>query len=553
MYRYDAFDQALVDQRVAQFRDQTRRFLAGELSEDDFRPLRLQNGLYVQKHAPMLRIAIPYGTLSSAQLRVLADVADRYDRGYGHFSTRQNLQLNWPALEAVPDILAELATVQMHAIQTSGNCIRNTTTDHFAGVARDELVDPRPYCELIRQWSTLHPEFAFLPRKFKIAVSAATADRAAVQVHDIGLRVVRDDAGALGFEVWAGGGLGRTPVVAPLIRPFLPERELINYLDAILRVYNRFGRRDNKYKARIKILVRELGPATFAGQVEAEWAALRGGPSTLTDEVLEAMRAAFAPPPYRALEDAHELPDAALSDQPGFAAWAARSVTAHKVPGYRAVTVSLKAHGVAPGDATSAQMRAVADAAERFGFGEIRVSHHQNLVLPDVERAALPELHALLKAAKLAAPNVGLLTDIIACPGGDFCSLANAVSIPVAQAIQARFDDLDDLFDIGEIELNISGCINACGHHHVGHIGILGVDKAGEEWYQVTIGGRQGNQAAIGRIIGPSFARDEIPDVVEKLVTTYLRLRDSEAERFVDVVQRTGIAPFKESVYAHAD
>ena len=553
MYRYDAFDQALVDQRVAQFRDQTRRFLAGELSEDDFRPLRLQNGLYVQKHAPMLRIAIPYGTLSSAQLRVLADVADRYDRGYGHFSTRQNLQLNWPALEAVPDILAELAAVQMHAIQTSGNCIRNTTTDHFAGVARDELVDPRPYCELIRQWSTIHPEFAFLPRKFKIAVSAATADRAAVQVHDIGLRVVRDDAGALGFEVWAGGGLGRTPVVAPLIRPFLPERELINYLDAILRVYNRFGRRDNKYKARIKILVRELGPATFAGQVEAEWAALRGGPSTLTDEVLEAMRAAFAPPPYRALEDAHELPDAALSDQPGFAAWAARSVTAHKVPGYRAVTVSLKAHGVAPGDATSAQMRAVADAAERFGFGEIRVSHHQNLVLPDVERAALPELHALLKAAKLAAPNVGLLTDIIACPGGDFCSLANAVSIPVAQAIQARFDDLDDLFDIGEIELNISGCINSCGHHHVGHIGILGVDKAGEEWYQVSLGGVQGPTAAIGRILGPSFSRGEIPEVVDRLVRTYVALRESADERFIDAVRRVGLDPFKASVYGHAD
>ena len=553
MYRYDAFDQALVDQRVAQFRDQTRRFLAGELSEDDFRPLRLQNGLYVQKHAPMLRIAIPYGTLSSAQLRVLADVADRYDRGYGHFSTRQNLQLNWPALEAVPDILAELATVQMHAIQTSGNCIRNTTTDHFAGVARDELVDPRPYCELIRQWSTIHPEFAFLPRKFKIAVSAATADRAAVQVHDIGLRVVRDDAGALGFEVWAGGGLGRTPVVAPLIRPFLPERELINYLDAILRVYNRFGRRDNKYKARIKILVRELGPATFAGQVEAEWAALRGGPSTLTDEVLEAMRAAFAPPPYRALEDAHELPDAALSAQPGFAAWAARSVTAHKVPGYRAVTVSLKAHGVAPGDATSAQMRAVADAAERFGFGEIRVSHHQNLVLPDVERAALPELHALLKAAKLAAPNVGLLTDIIACPGGDFCSLANAVSIPVAQAIQARFDDLDDLFDIGEIELNISGCINSCGHHHVGHIGILGVDKAGEEWYQVSLGGVQGPTAAIGRILGPSFSRGEVPEVVDRLVRTYVELRESADERFIDAVRRVGLDPFKASVYGHAD
>ncbi|MFM1992144.1 MAG: hypothetical protein RJA99_5101 [Pseudomonadota bacterium] len=553
MYRYDAYDQALVDERVAQFRDQTRRFLAGELSEDAFRPLRLQNGLYVQKHAPMLRIAIPYGTLSSVQLRKLADLADRYDRGYGHFSTRQNLQLNWPALESVPDILAELATVEMHAIQTSGNCIRNTTTDHFAGVARDERVDPRPYCELIRQWSTIHPEFAFLPRKFKIAVSAARADRAAVQVHDIGLRVVTDAAGALGFEVWAGGGLGRTPVVAPRIRAFLPEAELINYLEAILRVYNRFGRRDNKYKARIKILVRELGTEAFTAQVEAEYAHLRGGPSTLTAGVLDQARAFFAPPAYRTLADDHELPDAALSDLPGFAAWAARSVTPHKVSGYRAVTVSLKAHGVAPGDASSDQMRAVAEAAERFGFGEIRVSHHQNLVLPDVERAALPGLYALLKAAKLAAPNVGLLTDIIACPGGDFCSLANAVSIPVAQSIQARFDDLDDLFDIGEIELNISGCINSCGHHHVGHIGILGVDKAGEEWYQVSLGGVQGPRAAIGRIIGPSFSRAEIPDVVDRLVRTYVTLRASADERFIDVVQRVGIDPFKASVYGNAD
>jgi sulfite reductase (NADPH) hemoprotein beta-component len=553
MYRYDDFDQALVDERVAQFRDQTRRFLAGELSEDDFRPLRLQNGLYVQKHAPMLRIAIPYGTLSSVQLHKLADLADRYDRGYGHFSTRQNLQLNWPALEAVPDILAELASVEMHAIQTSGNCVRNTTTDHFAGVARDELVDPRPYCELIRQWSTLHPEFAFLPRKFKIAVSAARADRAAVQVHDIGLRVVRDAAGALGFEVWAGGGLGRTPVVAPLIRPFLPERELLNYLDAILRVYNRFGRRDNKYKARIKILVRELGAAAFTDQVEAEWAALRGGPSTLDDAVLAQMSAAFAPPAYRALAEHPEVPDGALSDAPGFAAWVARSVTPHKVAGYRSVTVSLKAHGVAPGDATADQMRVVADAADRFGFGEIRVSHHQNLVLPDVERDALPELYAVLKAAKLAAPNVGLLTDIIACPGGDFCSLANAVSIPVAQSIQARFDDLDDLFDIGEIELNISGCINSCGHHHVGHIGILGVDKAGEEWYQVSLGGVQGPKAAIGRIIGPSFSRGEIPEVIARLVRTYVERRESVDERFIDTVQRLGIEPFKASVYGNAD
>ncbi|HYF57663.1 MAG TPA: nitrite/sulfite reductase [Burkholderiaceae bacterium] len=558
MYRYDALDQALVDERVAQFRDQTRRFLAGELSEDDFRPLRLQNGLYVQKHAPMLRIAIPYGTLSSVQLRTLADVAERHDRGYGHFSTRQNLQLNWPALERVPDILAELATVQMHAIQTSGNCIRNTTTDHFAGVAPDELVDPRPYCELIRQWSTLHPEFAFLPRKFKIAVSASAGDRAAVQVHDIGLRVVRDPAaapgeGAIGFEVWAGGGLGRTPVVAPRLRAFLPEPELLNYLEAILRVYNRFGRRDNKYKARIKILVRELGAAAFAEAVEAEYAHLRGGPSTLTPAEVARVADCFAPPPYRALDERPDVPDGALSDAPGFARWVERCVHPHKVPGYRAVTVSLKPHGLAPGDASSAQMRAVADAADAHGFGEIRVSHHQNLVLPDVERDALPALYARLRAAKLATPNVGLLTDIIACPGGDFCALANAVSIPVATSIQERFDDLDDLFDLGEIELNISGCINSCGHHHVGHIGILGVDKAGEEWYQVSLGGVQGPVASIGRILGPSFSRAQIPEVIERLMRTYVSLRESPDERFVDAVARVGLDPFKAAVYADAD
>jgi len=553
MYRYDRHDQALIDERVAQFRDQTRRYLAGELSEDDFKPLRLQNGLYVQRHAPMLRIAIPYGTLSAVQLRKLADIADTYDRGVGHFSTRQNLQLNWPELARVPDILAELATVEMHAIQTSGNCVRNTTTDHFAGVAPDELADPRPYCELLRQWSTFHPEFSFLPRKFKIAVSASAGDRAAVQVHDIGLRLVRGDDGAIGFEVWAGGGLGRTPVVAPLIRPFLPERELLNYVEAILRVYNRWGRRDNLYKARIKILVRELGAERFAAEVEAEWSALRDGPSALTDAEIARVAAHFVPPPYRALPDTSAGVDDALAKRPGFAAWLRRCVHLHRVPGYRSVTVSLKPHGLAPGDATSAQMRAVAEAAETFGFGEIRVSHHQNLVLPDVELGALPALHALLKREGLATPNVGLLTDIIACPGGDFCSLANAKSIPVATAIQARFDDLDDLFDIGEIELNISGCINSCGHHHVGHIGILGVDKAGEEWYQVSLGGVQGPRAAIGRIIGPSFSRGQIPDVIERLVRTYVSRRESVDERFVDLVQRIGIEPFKEAVYGNAD
>jgi sulfite reductase (NADPH) hemoprotein beta-component len=553
MYRYDHHDRTLVDERVAQFRDQTRRFLDGSLAEDAYRPLRLQNGLYVQKHAPMLRIAIPYGTLSAAQLRKLADIADTYDRGYGHFSTRQNLQLNWPELGRVPDILAELASVQMHAIQTSGNVVRNVTADHFAGVAPDELVDPRPYCELLRQWSTFHPEFSFLPRKFKIAVSASTGDRAAVQVHDIGLKVVRDAAGALGFEVWAGGGLGRTPVVAPRIRAFLPERELLNYVEAILRVYNRFGRRDNLYKARIKILVRELGAERFAAEVEDEWQALRGGPATLVDDEIARVAAYFEPPPYRALEAEPASLAQALAEQPGLAAWARRSAHPHRMPGYCSVTISLKTHGIAPGDATSAQMRAVADAAEAFGFGEIRVSHHQNLVLPDVERGALPALHALLKRHRLAMPNVGLLTDIIACPGGDFCSLANAVSIPVATAIQARFDDLDDLFDIGELELNISGCINSCGHHHVAHIGILGVDKAGEEWYQVSLGGMQGPVAAIGRIIGRSFSRGEIPDVIERLVRAYVSRRRSPEERFIEVVQRIGLDPFKEAVYGTSD
>ncbi len=549
MYRYDQYDQALVDERVEQFRDQTRRFLAGELSEDEFKPLRLQNGLYVQKHAPMLRIAIPYGTLSSEQMRKLADVAERYDRGYGHFSTRQNLQLNWPELGRVPDLLAELATVGMHGIQTSGNCVRNVTSDHFAGIAPDEVVDPRPYCELLRQWSTFHPEFSFLPRKFKIAVSASAGDRAAVQVHDIGLRVVRNSDGALGFEVWVGGGLGRTPIIGRCIRAFLPERQLLNYIEAILRVYNRFGRRDNLYKARIKILVRELGIEAFRAEVEAEFAALHDSLATLTDDELVRVGAYFSPPPYRSLPALSADFDDALARRPGFAAWAARCVHPHKVSGYAAVTLSLKASGVAPGDATSAQMRAVADLAEDFGFGEIRVSHHQNLVIPDVERGQLAALHVRLKEAGLATPNIGLLTDIISCPGGDFCALANAVAIPVAQAIQQQFDDLDDLFDLGEIELNISGCINSCGHHHIGHIGILGVDKAGEEWYQVSVGGSQGPNTAIGRILGPSFSRHQIPSVIETLVRTYVVHRVRVDERFIDVVQRIGLEPFKHAVY----
>jgi sulfite reductase (NADPH) hemoprotein beta-component len=553
MYIYDEIDQQLVNERVAQVRDQMRRYFAGQLSEDDFRPLRLQNGLYIQKHAPMLRVAIPYGLLSSRQLRKLAYIATEYDRGYGHFSTRQNIQFNWPALEDFADILAELATVQLHAIQTSGNCVRNTTTDQFAGVAADEVADPLVWAELIRQWSTFHPEFAFLPRKFKIAISGARSDRAAILVHDIGIGAVRSDSGDTGFRIAVGGGLGRTPMVGHVIREFLPWQDLLSYLDAILRVYNQFGRRDNKYKARIKILVKDLTPEGFAQRVETEFAELRDGDTRLTQTELDRVSSRFTRPAYRALPDQDTAFDESVRTVKAFARWVSRSVHAHRVSGYRSVTISLKRAGVPPGDATAAEMDLIADLADRYSFGELRVTHEQNLVLADVELADLFELWSRLKAAALASPNVGLLTNIIACPGGDFCSLANAVSIPVAEAVARRFDDLDYLFDIGELDLNISGCINACGHHHVGHIGILGVDKAGEEWYQVTIGGRQGNDAAIGKIIGPSFARDEVPEVVETLIKTYLKLRLTDSERFVDVVHRVGLQPFKEAVYVEAD
>jgi sulfite reductase (NADPH) hemoprotein beta-component len=554
MYFYDDIDQRLVDERVAQFRDQTRRYLAGRLSEDDFRPLRLQNGLYVQRHAPMLRVAIPYGLLSSRQLRKLARIARVYDRGYGHFSTRQNIQFNWPKLESGPDILAELAEVQMHAIQTSGNCIRNITTDHFAGVAPDEIVDSFVWCEVVRQWSTFHPEFAYLPRKFKIAITGAANDRAATFVHDIGLQAVRADDGAVGFRVIVGGGLGRTPIVGRVIREFLPWPHLLTYLEAILRVYNRYGRRDNKYKARIKILVKERTPAAFAREVEAEWAELKDGPATLVEEEIDRIARRFTRPAYLSLPGGDAGLDAALAASGAFAAWHRRNVHPHKVAGYAAVSLSLKKTGVPPGDATAAEMDAVADLADRYSFGELRVSHEQNLIFADVAKRDLFALWQALRALGLATPNVGLLTNIIACPGGDFCSLANAKSIPVAQAIQERFDDLDYLHDVGELDLNISGCINSCGHHHVGHIGILGVDKNGEEWYQITIGGHQGEtrageKAAIGKVIGPSFARDEIPDVVARLIECYLERRDSEAERFVDTVQRIGIEPFKHRVY----
>jgi len=554
VYRYDEIDQRLVEERVAQFRGQTLRFLAGQLSEDDFRPLRLRNGLYIQRYAPMLRVAIPYGLLSSRQLRTLAHIARKWDRGYGHFSTRQNLQYNWPKLEDVPDILAELATVQMHAIQTSGNSVRNITTDHFAGVARDELVDSFVWCELLRQWSTFHPEFSYLPRKFKIAVNGAEADRAATYLHDVGLHAVRNADGEVGFRVIVGGGMGRTPVIGHVMQEFLPWRHLLTYLEAVLRVYNRYGRRDNIHKARIKILVKALTPERFRADAEAEWAYLKDGPSTLTGEEVRRVEERFTRPHYERLagDDAGYL--ARLAAEPAFAAWVKRNVQPHKMAGYAAVTLSLKKTGVPPGDATAGQMDAVAGLADRYSQGELRVSHEQNLILADARQSDLHALWQEAKALGLATPNIGLLTNIIACPGGDFCSLANAKSIPVAQAIQERFDRLDYVYDIGELDLNISGCMNSCGHHHVGHIGILGVDKNGEEWYQISIGGNQGlarpgAPAAVGKIIGPSFAREEIPGVIEKLIGVYLDRRESEDERFIDVVWRTGIEPFKERVY----
>ena len=549
MYRYDEFDDALVTQRVAQFRDQTRRFLAGELTEDEFRPLRLENGLYIQKHAPMLRVAIPYGLLSSEQLRTLAQIARQYDRGYGHFTTRQNIQFNWPRLEDVPEILALLATVEMHAIQTSGNCVRNTTSDPLAGVAADEIIDPRPWCELIRQWSTLHPEFAFLPRKFKIAVTGATVDRTAALVHDIGAQAVRNPQGQTGFRIMVGGGQGRTPMIGYVIREFLPAPELLNYFDAILRVYNRFGRRDNLYKARIKILVKELTPAEFTRQVEAEWEHLRGGPGSVPDAEVARLETYFVEPSYQEFARDSVAYRAAVADSRPFSRWAERNVRGHKRKGYAIVTVSLKRTGTAPGDATAAEMDAIADLADRFSFGEIRVTHEQNLVLAHVLQNDLHALWVRLKGLGFATPNIGLLTDIVCCPGGDFCSLANAKSIPIAEAIQRRFDDLDYLHDLGDLELNMSGCMNACGHHHVGHIGILGVDKNGSEWYQISLGGAQGSDASLGKVIGPSFAAAEVPDVIVRLVDVYVKNRHAD-ERFIDTVRRLGLNPFKERVYA---
>lgn len=541
MYTYDAIDRQLIDERVAQFRDQVRRWKSGELSDDEFRPLRLQNGLYIQRHAPMFRIAVPYGMLNAAQLRKLAHVARRYDRGYGHFTTRHNLQLNWPKIEDVPEILAELAEVEMHAIQTSGNCLRNITTDQFAGVAADEIIDPRPLAEILRQWTTFHPEFAFLPRKFKIAISGTREDRAVTWFHDIGLHLKEVD-GQVGFTVIVGGGLGRTPIRGQVVRNFLPWQDILSYCEAILRVYNRYGRRDNAYKARIKILVQALGIEAFREQVEAEWAHGKGGPMTITQAEYDRVAAHFTAPAYAVVGEV-ELPQ-----DKAFQRWLERNTHAHKVPGHAAVTLSLKKHGVAPGDITSEQMLAVADLAEQYSFGELRISHEQNIILADVKASDLHAVWQKAKIAGLATPNIGLLTSIICCPGGDFCDLANAKSIPIATAIQQRFDNLDYLFDIGDIDLNISGCMNACGHHHVGHIGVLGVDKNNDEFYQVTLGGRQGNDAKLGKVIGPSFSASEMPDVVEKIIKVYLENRTDE-ERFLDTFDRIGIDPFKNRVY----
>ena len=549
MYRYDQYDHQIVRERVAQFRSQVERRLSGELTEDEFRPLRLQNGLYLQRHAYMLRVAIPYGLLSATQMRKLGRIARKYDRGYGHFTTRQNIQYNWIELEQTPDILAELASVEMHAIQTSGNCIRNITSDQFCGVAADELADPRPYIEILRQWSTFHPEFAWLPRKFKIAVNAAAEDRAAVQVHDIGLTLIKDEAGEFGFQVLVGGGLGRTPIIGSVIREFLPWQHLLSYTEAIMRVYNQYGRRDNKYKARIKILVKALGAEEFTRQVEAEWLDLKDSPSTITPEELARVASYFAPHAYEVLTDTDALLQEQRSENKAFSNWLTRNVRPHKVPGYAIVTLSLKKTGTPPGDATAEQIDFVADLADRYSFGELRVTHEQNLVLADVKQSDLLALYKEAKTHGLATANIGLLTDIICCPGGDFCSLANAKSIPIAEAIAERFDNVDFQHDIGDIELNISGCINACGHHHVGNIGILGVDKDGSEWYQVSIGGSQGNESSIGKIIGPSFAAGQMPEVIGRLLEVYVRERIEE-ELFIDTVNRIGIAPFKDHVYA---
>ena len=555
MYRYTEFDQQFVHQRAAQFRDQLERHLAGKLPEDEFRALRLQNGWYVQRHAPMLRVAVPYGELSAGQLRALARIARMHDRGYGHFSTRQNLQFNWIPLTQAADVMDALAAVDMHGIQTSGNCIRNVTSDALAGIAPDEVVDPRPYCELLRQWSTLHPEFAFLPRKFKIAVTGALEDRAAIAWHDIGLQLLRDDAGAVGFKVLVGGGMGRTPVIGTPIRAFLPWQQILVFIEAIVRVYNRYGRRDNAYKARLKILVKAEGQR-FIDAVNAEFLDIlhndvAGNAHLLPQAEFDRVAKSFAPP--EGVQAHLEAPRPALDVPPAYGRWLERNVHGHKLSGYRAVTLSLKRAGQAPGDATADQMDAAAAIAERYSHCELRVTHDQNLVLPWVLEADLPALWEAARAARFASPNIGLLTDMIACPGGDFCALANARSIPIAEEITQRYAEIDELYDIGDIDLHISGCANSCGHHHSGHIGILGVDKDGKEWYQISLGGSDGSTlsgaSVPGKVIGPSFAADEVADVIESAVDTY-RSRRAAGELFIDTVRRIGLGPFKDAANA---
>ncbi|WKB53835.1 nitrite/sulfite reductase [Eleftheria terrae] len=558
MYQYTEFDDRFVKQRAAQFRDQLERNLAGTLSEDDFRALRLQNGWYIQRHAPMLRIAVPYGELSTRQLRKLAHIARTYDRGYGHFTTRQNMQFNWIPLDRAADVMDELAEVQMHGIQTSGNCIRNITSDAFAGIAPDELIDPRPYCEILRQWSTLHPEFAFLPRKFKIAVSGAAEDRAAIAWHDIGLQLLRNEAGEVGFKVLAGGGMGRTPITGTVVREFLPWQQILVFIEAIVRVYNRYGRRDNMYKARIKILVKAEGER-FIKAVEEEFLQILehdvdGTAHLIPLEELDRVAQYFDVPAGVEFKAANDALGSAVTDAPpAYQRWLERNVHPHRFPGYRAVTLSLKRVGQAPGDVTDAQMEAAADIADRYSAGEIRVSHDQNLVLPWVRESDLYALWQAARSASFATPNIGLLTDMIACPGGDFCALANARSIPIAEAIAERYQDLDELYDIGDIDVHMSGCINSCGHHHTGHIGILGVDKDGSEWYQITLGGSDGTHqsgaSVAGKVIGPSFAADEVPDVIEAVVETY-RSQRAANERFIDTVKRIGLDPFKTATNA---
>ena len=551
MYIYSEHDQKILDERVAQFRGQTERWSAGDLTEDEYLPLRLQNGLYEQRHAPLLRVCAPYGNMNTQQLRKLAHIARTYDKGYCHITTRTNIQFNWPAIKEVPNILEELATVQMHAIQTSGNCIRNTTTDHFAGVALDEVEDPRPWCELVRQWSTFHPEFAYLPRKFKIAVCASTEDRSASLVHDVAIHIVKNDAGKVGFKIFVGGGLGRTPLVAAPIHEFLNQEDLLSYLEAILRVYNRYGRRDNKYKARIKILVKALTPAAFKKQVEEEWAHLKDGPIKLTAEAIAESKSYFQDPDYENLPAENEELKQKISTDRAFGNWYRINTHAHKKQGYRIVTLSMKKTAVAPGDVSDQQLEDIADLADQYGYGEVRATHDQNLVFSDVKQADLFNLWQALEKLGFATANIGMITDITCCPGGHYCALANAQSIPIAEAIRRRFDDLDYVYDLGELSLKVSGCMNACGHHHVSNIGILGVDKKGKEYYQVSIGGTTRQKSAIGRIVGPSFERTDVVDVIEKIIQTFVDNRH-EGETFIQVYDRLGMMPYKERIYAKA-